>query len=170
MSQADAWRTRWTLRNRRGPVWPERAPSRVRFDPRWNERGYEAPGRDDWWDSGATRFIKGFGKAFGIAAGADTMRHNWRRWSDELRKSTRPSDVVSSGDAALPSRKRVRKYDALSVPWRPGGSARWDRGPKRWDVPDQPWPTAASGDGTSGGPVSGQSKTHFNSDVYYTRE
>lgn len=55
------------------------------------------------------------------------------------------------------------------VAWRPGGAARWDRGPKRWDAPDQPWPTAASGGGGGSGGVSGGSRSHFNAKVRYER-
>jgi len=55
------------------------------------------------------------------------------------------------------------------VVWRPGGAARWDRGPKGWDTPDQPWPTAASGGGGSAS-AGKQGKSHFNSKVRYTRD
>jgi len=56
------------------------------------------------------------------------------------------------------------------VPWRPGGAARWDRGPKRWDAPDQPWPTVADGAASASGGVLRKGKSHFNSKVRYTRD
>lgn len=58
-------------------------------------------------------------------------------------------------------------YDAGSVPFRDNGGSR-ARGPKNWDQPDQPWPTADSST-AGGGAGGGKPKTHFNSTVRYEK-
>lgn len=114
-----------------------------------------------------------------------STRVNWRDFASSVPAAVGGSAVPIYMGAKAISRKRSRSapggyypgFDASSavgtysdVAWRPGGAARWDRGPKGWSTPDQPWPTAASGGGSGGGAAAKQGKSHFNSKVRYTRD
>jgi len=103
-------------------------------------------------------------RAFGTSAKAGALL-SWPIVAPQVWNINK-SDVARSGGAAK-SEFSPGTYDARDVPF--GGSAgSRARGPKNWDQPDQPWPTA--NDSTAGGGAGGgKHKTHFNSKVRYEK-
>jgi len=113
----------------------------------------QAVARSSWRDSLSGLPAAALGSAGPIYLGAKAIS----------RKRSRSAPDYSDFDSS-------KSYGTYSgVVWRPGGAASWARGPKGWDTPDQPWPTAASGGGDSA-PAGKQGKSHFNSKVRYTRD
>lgn len=148
------------------PAWENTQGVRNREASRWRSAvrdWYRAPGGAidrasrplRWGDFSSGAAAAGLGSAAPIYMGVKAVSRK--------RSRSDPGGYSPGFDASA-------SFGSYSdVAWRPGGAARWDRGPKRWDTPDQPWPTAASGGDDRGGGAGGTRKSHFNSKVYYTR-
>lgn len=177
MSQADAWRTREALRFRRNVNQAYQDGYRIRPGP------YGTWSRDPMPDISPQPWIRG-------ASHFDTIRRGWQFAKDFAAEEVATGVAARVRDGAYAffdkhgfypksavRQKRRREEPGLTasgtysgVVWRPGGAARWDRGPKGWDTPDQPWPDTAATAGASGVPsAGGKAKSHFNSKVRYER-
>lgn len=181
MSQADAWRVRSALIQRRNVNQAYRDGYRVtrnRFgqltrvpmpDIGRMPEHTEGLGSLNLWRRG-WQFAKDYVKTDALLGATGYVRDRVREYSDRgaprsgvVRKRSRSVDRYEGFDPDV-------SYGTYSgVVWRPGGAVRWDRGPKRWDDPDMPWPTSAAAADAGGGSVSRKGKSHFNSKVSYTR-
>lgn len=148
---------------------------------RWGARVWQPPSiggpRGRNFDERAFAFLRGENSVREYAGGAALS------YAAKKAASWARGGVGSDTVAVKSTRKRSRSADPYEgfdpdvsygtyagVVWRPGGAVRWDRGPKGWDQPDMPWPTAAAAADAGGGSVSGKGKSHFNSKVSYTRD
>lgn len=166
MSQNDAWRYRplvSELRSGRGNLrrrWSlaqrnderdaaRRRPVQDRLDR--GERAWE------WLDRATDRWgWKLYGTGLGLA-------HNalWASDESDVRRSGSPNDGWTDWGGRGHQPFSGGSYDSNAVPWRPGGLARWDRGPKT-----APWP--ADADGATGG-GQGTNKHPWGTTVRYER-